>query len=401
MKKNQLLFTILTLLTLLTLILLPACSAMTPETPAPAVEGASQIEPVADSSIIAEGRLVPKDSVNLSFVVSGQVDEVLVKEGDLVKAGDVLARLGNRETLEAVIASAEMDLLSAQQAYDNLFDEQRLEEARNQALNALNVARQAVDDTEKHYNSLAGTADDADIDIAKSQLIFAENDLDDKKDKYKRYDNLPEDNLARARYRVVLAESQKKYDEALRKYNSLVGTVNEFDRNQAKTDWDIALKQLELAQKTYDDLLKGPDQKDVDAAESRISSAKARLASAQADLKNLELHTPIDGQVIELNLKEGEQIAAATPLVLVADTSEWFVETDNLTEIDVVSVEPGQTAMLVPDAIPDLQMEGQVEAIKDVFEEKRGEITYTTRILVKNPDPRLRWGMTVVSTFER
>jgi hypothetical protein len=57
--------------------------------------------------------------------------------------------------------------------------------------------------------------------------------------------------------------------------------------------------------------------------------------------------------------------------------------------------------MLVPDAIPDLQMEGQVEAIKDVFEEKRGEITYTTRILVKNPDPRLRWGMTVVSTFER
>jgi len=136
-------------------------------------------------------------------------------------------------------------------------------------------------------------------------------------------------------------------------------------------------------------------------AESRISSAKARLASAQADLKNLELHTPIDGQVIELNLKEGEQIAAATPLVLVADTSEWFVETDNLTEIDVVSVEPGQTAMLVPDAIPDLQMEGQVEAIKDVFEEKRGEITYTTRILVKNPDPRLRWGMTVVSTFER
>ena len=34
-----------------------------------------------------------------------------------------------------------------------------------------------------------------------------------------------------------------------------------------------------------------------------------------------------------------------------------------------------------------------------MFEEKRGDITYTVRIRINEPDPRLRWGMTVEVTF--
>ena len=83
-----------------------------------------------------------------------------------------------------------------------------------------------------------------------------------------------------------------------------------------------------------------------------------------------------------------------------ADFSEWYVETDNLTEIEVVDVSIGQNVEIIPDALPDLSLIGQVESIKDKFEEKRGDITYTTRILVDEIDPRLRWGMTVVVTFK-
>jgi hypothetical protein len=53
-----------------------------------------------------------------------------------------------------------------------------------------------------------------------------------------------------------------------------------------------------------------------------------------------------------------------------------------------------------PDALPELNLLGIVESISDTFEEKRGDITYTTRILVDEIDPRLRWGMTVVVSFE-
>lgn len=56
--------------------------------------------------------------------------------------------------------------------------------------------------------------------------------------------------------------------------------------------------------------------------------------------------------------------------------------------------------MIVPDAIPDLELTGTVEEISDQFEEKRGDITYTARIRIDDIDPRLRWGMTVAISFK-
>jgi multidrug resistance efflux pump len=84
----------------------------------------------------------------------------------------------------------------------------------------------------------------------------------------------------------------------------------------------------------------------------------------------------------------------------VADLSKMYVETDDLTEIEVVDVEVGQKVTVVADALPEVEMTGTVESINQVFEEKRGDITYTVRIILDDPDPRLRWGMTVVVTFE-
>ena len=58
------------------------------------------------------------------------------------------------------------------------------------------------------------------------------------------------------------------------------------------------------------------------------------------------------------------------------------------------------TATLVPDALPEVTLTGSVNTIDDFFVEKRGDVTYTANILVDGIDPRVRWGMTVVVTFE-
>jgi multidrug resistance efflux pump len=84
----------------------------------------------------------------------------------------------------------------------------------------------------------------------------------------------------------------------------------------------------------------------------------------------------------------------------IADLSRLYVETDDLTEIEVVDIKVGQKVTVVADALPGVEMTGTVESISQVYEEKRGDVTYTVRILLDNPDPRLRWGMTVVVTFE-
>src|SRR5688572_3053667 len=114
MKKNYK-FMMLIWLVILTL---TACgSPQTVQTPHP-------VAPVSvkPDGIIAEGKLKPEQAANLSFQVRGMVEEVNVKIGDQVNKGEVLARLANASEAEAQLASANLEMISAQQALNELLD---------------------------------------------------------------------------------------------------------------------------------------------------------------------------------------------------------------------------------------------------------------------------------------
>ena len=53
------------------------------------------------------------------------------------------------------------------------------------------------------------------------------------------------------------------------------------------------------------------------------------------------------------------------------------------------------------DALPDLRLTGKVVSIGDAYEETRGDITYPVMIELDETDPRLKWGMTALVTFEK
>jgi len=378
-------------------IFLAGCSQVIP-TPEPETQP-TELAPVVNlSGTLAEGIVVPRDSVQLSFVTSGTVEEVNIQVGDPVEKGDVLAYLGNRQQLEAVIASAEFELLSAQKAYEALTKD--LSIAQNQALKEFNVARQAVRDAEKRVNYLSSTASKADIDNASAQLVFAKKKLDDANEDFDPYRNKNEDNLVRARLQIAQAAAQKEYDDAKRRYNAMSGTANEFDLNQATTDLEVAKNQLVIAEENYQLLLNGPDPDDLLLAQARIDTAEAQLSSARANLSNIELKAPFSGTIVDMNLIPGQFVSPGEPVLRLADFSVWFVETDNLTELEVVDVSLGQTVTIVPDALPDVELTGTVVRINDFSEEKRGDTTYTVRIALDQIDPCMRWGMKVLCTFE-
>jgi HlyD family secretion protein len=170
----------------------------------------------------------------------------------------------------------------------------------------------------------------------------------------------------------------------------------------AQANLSVAQAQLLLAQQNYDDIKSGgPNPDDLAAADARVKAAETGLAATQAALKDIELTAPFSGKIVDLKITVGEQVAPGVPVAVLADFSKWIVETDDLTEIEIPDVSVGQAVSVVPDALPDLKLSGTVERIKDVFEEKRGDITYTTRITLNQEDPKLRWGMTVVVTFEK
>jgi len=377
-------------------LLVTACNAIGGGTPEEAEPTEIPIV-IADTEVIAEGSLVPKQFVNLSFTTGGQVVEVLVEEGDKVTAGQVIARLDQNEQLISAVAGAELELLNARQALEALLENADVTAAL--ARQAVADARDAVRDAERYLNNLKSGSLQTDIDSAEANLILLRDNLEKAKEDYQPYANKPEDNLTRAALLSKMADAQRKYNNAVRLFNNLLGTASEIDIAIAEANLAVAQAQLAIAEQDYEEVQNGPDPDDLAAAEARVKAAEAGLHAAQAALDDNQLVAPFAGTVVDLGLKLGEQVAPGQPVVMLADFSTWYVETDDLTEIEVPEIKIGQAATIVPDALPDLELQGTVERIDDLFQEKRGDVTYTARIRLNEVDERLRWGMTVVVTF--
>jgi HlyD family secretion protein len=341
---------------------------------------------LADAEIIAEGNLVPRAFTQLSFDYPGKVAEILVQEGDQVAQGARLVRLGDREQLEAAAAGAELDLLNAQQTLDELNLKAGLALAQlgkelAQAQQALILAQQELDDLD--------TADFQDeVDDAWIEVTEARDDVRDAEEELDKYKDLDKDNPTRVRAEDDLEEAEQTYKDKLREYDLLVNR-----RDQVRAD-------LALAQARYDDLQddfqsrqSGPHPDDLELAEASVRSSQAQLAAAHAALQDVELVAPYSCTVVELQVVEGDPVLPGQPVVTVADFSEWYVETTDLTEMDVVRIDASQPVRLRPDALPDLFLSGSVESISQVYRQSRGDITYAVRISLLESDPRLRWGM--------
>lgn len=337
----------------------------------------------AEQGIVAEGRIVPNKSVDLSFQVTGKVIEVLVNEGDNVKTGDVLARLGDREQVEAEVARAEVELLNAQQALDNLIKNHPVDRAK--ALEAVAAANDKVRDAKYQLDNFTTPVGQQGLDAVEAVALM-EKKLDQARAAFEPYKNDSLLNEARRKLKEALDNAQSDYNAAVKRLNYEV-------------QLEAAKAELQRAMDNWMDIKDGPDPDQLALAENRVKAARVALDAAVAHLNNLDLKATIDGTVARIDLIVGDQVTPNVVVATIADFSAWYVETDNLTEIEVVDISTGQNVTVVPDAIPDLTLNGKVEKISQVFEEKRGDVTYTTKILLTDMDPRLRWGMTVLVTF--
>ena len=373
-------------------VILAACSsvpwaaAQSDPTPVPTV--------VAEGEASAEGRLMPLRSSRLSFQTSGELAEVLVTEGDVVAKGDVLARLGKREPLEAELRLAEYELLSAQQALDELNETAELD--RKQREQELIAARDALNQAQKALNDLDTDDFQVQLDDRNITVEDTKSALDDASEELEKYQDLDPDNATRE-------NAQTMYDDALRAYNDAVyeRASLKHQLDQARAAVDLAASRLDEAQRQVDNRADGVDPDSLAIAQARVDLASAQVSAAQRMLTNADLIAPYSGTVVELNdLESGETVTPGQTVVTLADFSAWIVETRDLTELDVVDVAAGQEVAVTLDALPEAELAGRVESISQEFTERSGDILYTVRIRLEETDPRLRWGMTVIAVFE-
>jgi multidrug efflux pump subunit AcrA (membrane-fusion protein) len=368
-----------TVLKILTLAILPLLVLSACGRGAQAEPTAEPVEDlIASSDIIAEGRLEPFRATNLTFQARGVVEEVFVKAGDTVSEGDVLARLTNA-------GEAEAQVILAQNAYDTLIrnesgDRAKLWDAYMQA----QIVRAAA---EREWEDLDVDSIDDRIEDLEGDVEDLKDELQDAQDEFDKYKDLDEDNSKRKNAEDDLEAAQEDLNEKLRELEEEIRS-----RDEVKAAYDAALAAEAEAKYQYEISLDGPNA-------DQLTIAKANLDAAKDALANYVIMAPFAGLVADVGVKAGEQVAQDTRVVSLVDDSQWFVETTDVTELEVVDISVGQSVTLRPDALTDLELTGTVTEISNAFTQTGGDILYTVRIRVDGSDSRIKWGMTVEAIF--
>lgn len=350
----------------------------------------------ASSNIIAEGKVVPTQDASLSFTTAGVISEVLVKEGQKVEKGQVLARLTGSKQLQAAVKGAELEVLSARQDLTKLKDGAAL--AAAQAQLAVAQAQKANDDAEKHRRNLDYRASASQIAAANANYILAQNEVEKRQEQYDSVAGRPEDDATRALALANLENAKKARDKALINLNWYKGKADPKDISEADANLAVAQAKLDDAKAQLEKVQNGPDPDQLALLQSRLKTAQDQANAARANLANLELKAPIDGMVITVNGMAGEMLAPAKVLIVISDVSNFYVETTDLSERDVPNVTVGQAVRVHIKAL-NKDVKGKVTRISPVADTLGGDVVYKTRIEMDEYPSGLRAGMSVDVQF--
>ena len=383
---NKRILVIISGLTLLS-VLLGACGGA-PATATPLA--ATAPAPAADLATAAEGNLEPVQTANLNFTGSGLVADVPVKEGDAIQAGQLIARLKNDAQHDALAeAQAALAVAQAKQA------------AYRTQLPQLIAAMQAELQGAQAQQADAAASRDRQADIidaesALAQAQYAQQGTDSMVNLLYEYNRAHGETFEKAQ---LAYENAIKATQAAQARLTALLAGSPSDR-AASAQLSAAQASQTAAQARLTQLQAELAGTATDALEAPIQQAQAAVESAQIALAQTELRAPFAGTIAQLNLKVGELTPANQPALVLADLSGWQIKTDDLTEIKVPTIKVGQPATIKFDALPEVTLKGEVEAISAVSQVKSGDVVYPVTIKVLDPDPRLRWGMTAAVTFE-
>lgn len=197
----------------------------------------------------------------VSGKVPGRIEEILVQEGDQVKAGDTLVLINSPEV------NAKMEQAQAARAAANAQNNKARKGARQEQVAAA---------YEMWQKAQVG------VDIAKKSLD--------------RTQSLYDKNVV----------SAQKRDEVEAQYKAAVATAN------------AAKMQYEMAKE-------GAESEDKAAAQALVAKANGAIAEVESYVSERFLVAPCDGEVVEVFPKRTELIGTGSPVMSILDMSDvWF-----------------------------------------------------------------------------
>lgn len=320
-------------------------------------------------AISGTGSLAASRAMDLSFSAKGLLTELHVKAGERVKAGQVLAKIGNTASLEAAVAKDQLLLLQAQQALDTL---------QKNTGTALAQSFLAMLETQKTYNDqLDASQRTSSARCSKEVNTRNAATLKTATDKL--------NEISRRYYGSdAWIMAKNNYDNALANYSYCI-TYTGDEKTNASASLQVAKFALDQAKANYDTLSKnsGADPVTLTLAQAKLKQAETQLTLDQQALQGTTLTAPFDGTVTYLAAGAGAMVDTSK-FITISDLSHPIVDI-SVDESDLDKFKIGSQAEVVFDALPNRVFKGQVAEIDPILTTS-GQMRLVTGLITLDPE---------------
>ena len=308
------------------------------------------------AQVSASGQIRAKDYVNLQAEIVGVVTDLMVKEGDRVKKGDLLLKIDPIQTAAQTDASRAQFEAARQDLQSQQFQ--------------VSTAEHNISNAKAQLESARAQQEQADANYFRMQSSF------------KRSQQLSEEGLI----------SREEYELAQSNLRAAKSQAEVAKRNVEQMTNGISISENSMAQMKNGMI----------AAETRLRSQEAGLAQASDQLRKTTIPSPLNGVVTQLLVNVGERAVPGTlnspqaTLMTISDLS--VIQTElKVDETDVVSLAIGNHAKIKVDALPDVVLDGEVTEIGNspiqTSAASQEAKDFKVVVTIANPPDKIRPGM--------
>ena len=347
-------------------------------------------EPPIPYNIIAlSGRIEGDDSI-VATKTSGRIREIRVREGDIVKTGQIIAVLDD----EQAVAREEQARSSALQAETRVTRSQQQIGVLHEQLKQADISvEQARQDAEGRVHQAEAQVAAADANLSQAQANYEQARYDlDKFTRLARTGDVSERQREQAK---TTAESQAALVEAAKKQvNAARGALTTARANLKNKP--IRSSQAVAIQKQIDQA-----QTDVAAAQADAERTRAQVKEVQANRNDLTVVAPFDGTIATRVAEPGEVVAPGAAIVTIVDLNKIYLR-GFVPEGDIGRVKLDQPARVYLDSNPKLPIDAVVSRIdpeasftpeNTYFRDERVKQGVGVKLRIKNPAGAAKPGM--------
>jgi HlyD family secretion protein len=348
-------------------------------------------------TVSANGKIEAERSINLSPKNAGIIKSLLVKEGDVVKKGQIIAYMDD-SNLQGQLTQAKSGIASAEANLNKLIAGNRVEDiAQSQA---------QLEEAQANLKKIIAGNRPQDIAQAEARLKKVKATLNQAESDLQRYQELLN---AGAISRQNFSTYQTNKDTALAQFQEAEQALKLQQTGSRSEDIEQARAKVKQLQQSYNLIKAGARKEDIEQARSQVNSARGSLQTVLAQINDTVIRAPFDGVVtkkyadpgsfVTPNNAGGSSSSSLSSSILSLTANNQVVA--NVSESNLAKIRINQTLKIKTDAYPSQIFTGKVLQIAAQADIEQNVTSFEVKSAITSENKSLlRSGMNVEVEFE-